>query len=155
GDKSAGVMSEIASSDLLREAPYIEFVALNLNDVSPAVWDGRATAAGAILMPEFTPTMYAAAYRDFTAWRKGASLTVGRYYPREFDGTKLRDFPHIPFHDPEGIVMYVSEFLLGQASEQVRALHAQWRAAVRGKWIFGTAWAAACLAIAFLVMQPK
>ena len=130
GQASAATMDAIASSHLVKDVPFIEFIRC---DAAGAGWlpDMTRAAAGAILMPDFTRVTHPNEYKAFKQWLKAARVTVGRYYPDGYAGTRESDFPVIPFHTPDGIVNYVSEFLLAQSAELVRRIDMRWRRTIR------------------------
>lgn len=134
GPEFAAEMESIKSSTRLSQEPYIEFKAVDL-DVKMGTREQEqklsravAQADALILMPDFTVGTYPEGYRLLVEECDGSPVPIARYYPRSCNLERTKDsFQVLPFHSPEDIVEYSSEFLLKRAVDRGRLLQTRIR----------------------------
>lgn len=122
-------MRAIENDARLLQEPYIRFkeVIVDGKDHWKELGEAVKAADAVILMPDFTGRSHPEVYEALVALCEELSVTISRYYPRDYELERARDFPISPFDSTKGIVEYSSEFLLKRAVDRGRFLQARIR----------------------------
>lgn len=135
GSADREFMEAIRSAPALNTNPFIVFSTWIVDDgIDRNKLKNAMGANSIVLMPSVTASSQPVLISELTKLSP-QTLPIVRCYPEGYFGERPRDFSEIPFHTPDTIVSYASEFLLGRAEQRSRVIESRYQLAKWALWV--------------------